>query len=65
MFTSFKRYILLFGLVITPLLSFGDVSNLFTGENISQVANASGYIKVLKDVVFIFLILSGLFALLF
>lgn len=57
--------IIFLGLIITPIFNFGEIVSLFSGTMVSQsVAVTPIYIKIIKDVMFIIMILLSLLALL-
>lgn len=56
---SLQRFLILFGLVLVPFISIGELLALFTGNLISQTSNLTGGFKFSKDAIFILLILIG------
>lgn len=54
-----QRTLIILGFLIVPLLSFGEISALFSGALSDQTSSISGLIKFTKDIIFALLILLG------
>lgn len=54
-----QRTLIILGFLVVPLLSFGEISALFSGALSDQTSSISGLIKFTKDIIFALLILLG------
>lgn len=58
---SLQRRLILLGFIIVPFISIGELLALFSGQLLSQTSNLTGVFKFSKDLIFIILILIGVF----